>query len=327
MTRRSLLIGGAAAMAAAWLGPAPAMAQAWPSQPITMIIPFAPGPIDGVARTIAEAMGRDLGQPLVVENIPGAGGTVGVARAAQARPDGYRLLMHNIGMSTAPTLYRRLSYDPIKDFEPIGLMNRNPMVWIGRPDFPGSTLAEMVDYLRRQGAGANLAHAGLGSSSQLCAMLMQATLRSQATTVPYRSSGEVFPELSAGRIDFYCDQTTSALGQVQGRSVRPFALAAPARLPAMPEVPTTAEAGMPDFQLSIWQALFAPAGTPQPVIQRLNRALRAALAEARVAARLTELGTAPEPEATGTPEALRALLASEVARWRPILQAAGEFAD
>lgn len=322
MRRRPLL-----ALAAMLAAPTLAAAQAWPTQPVVMVIPFAPGPIDGVARTIAEAMGRDLGQPVVIENIPGAGGTVGVARTAQARPDGYRILMHNIGMATAPTLYRRLSYDPVRDFEPIGLMNRNPMVWIGRPDFPGSTLAEMTAYMRAEGNRVNLAHAGLGSSSQLCAMLMQSALRTQANTVPFRSSGEVFPQLISGRIDLYCDQTTSALGQVQGRSVKAFALAAPARLPTMPEVPTTAEAGMPDFQLSIWQALFAPAGTPRPIIERLNRALRAALAEERVATRLTELGTAPEPAATGTPEALRDLLASEVARWRPILEAAGEFAD
>jgi tripartite-type tricarboxylate transporter receptor subunit TctC len=308
--------------------PLPALAQgAWPNQPITMIIPFAPGPIDGVARLIGEAMGRDLGQPIVIENIPGAGGTIGVGRAAQARPDGYRILMHNIGMSTAPTLYRRLAYDPVRDFEPIGIMNRNPMVWIGRPNFPGTTLAEMTAFLQREGSRVNLAHAGLGSSSQLCAMLMQAALRSQATTVPFRSSGEVFPELHSGRIDLYCDQTTSALGQIQGRSVRAFALAAPERLPMLPDVPTTAEAGMPAFQLSIWQALFAPAGTPRPVIERLNRALRVALADPRVVQRLQELGTAPEPAATGTPEALRALLASEIARWRPIIEAAGEFAD
>ncbi|WP_237214089.1 tripartite tricarboxylate transporter substrate-binding protein [Falsiroseomonas oryziterrae] len=323
MFRRTLLAAAAAALAS----PALAQGQAWPTQPITMIIPFAPGPIDGVARTIGEVMGRDLGQPIVIENIPGAGGTIGVGRAAQARPDGYRILMHNIGMSTAPTLYRRLAWDPVRDFEPIGIMNRNPMVWIGRPNFPGNTLADMTEFMRSGGARVNLAHAGLGSSSQLCAMLMQAALRVQVTTVPFRSSGEVFPELNSGRIDLYCDQTTSALGQVQGRSVKAFALAAPQRLPTMPEVPTTAEAGMPDFQLSIWQALFAPAGTPRPVIDRLNRALRVALADPRVVQRLNELGTAPEPAATGTPEALRDLLASEVARWRPIIQAAGEFAD
>ena len=325
MIRRSMLM-AIAGLAAALLPP-PLRAQSWPTQPIVMIIPFAPGPIDGVARTIGEAMSRDLGQPVLIENIPGAGGTVGVARAAQARPDGYRVLMHNIGMATAPTLYRRLSFDPVRDFEPVGLMNRNPMVWIGRPDFPGSTLAEMTEYMRRQGGALNLAHAGLGSSSQLCAMLMQSALRTQANTVPFRSSGEVFPQLIAGRIDLYCDQTTSALGQVQGRSVKAFAIAAPARLPTMPSVPITAESGMSEFQLSIWQALFAPAGTPRPVIDRLNRALRVALADERVVARLTELGTAPEPAETGSPEALRALLVSEVERWRPILQAAGEFAD
>ncbi|TPG55723.1 tripartite tricarboxylate transporter substrate binding protein BugD [Roseomonas nepalensis] len=325
MIGRTMLV-AVAGLAAALLS-VPARAQSWPTQPIVMIIPFAPGPIDGVARTIGEAMSRDLGQPVLIENIPGAGGTVGVARAAQARPDGYRVLMHNIGMATAPTLYRRLSFDPVRDFEPVGLMNRNPMVWIGRPDFPGSTLAEMTEYMRRQGGGLNLAHAGLGSSSQLCAMLMQSALRAQANTVPFRSSGEVFPQLIAGRIDLYCDQTTSALGQVQGRSVKAFAIAAPTRLPTMPSVPTTAESGMPEFQLSIWQALFAPAGTPRPVIDRLNRALRVALGDERVVARLTELGTAPEPAETGSPEALRSLLISEVERWRPILQAAGEFAD
>ncbi|NGM23388.1 tripartite tricarboxylate transporter substrate binding protein BugD [Roseomonas stagni] len=323
MLRRTLM----AALAALPLAGPVAAQPAWPTQPIVMIIPFAPGPIDGVARIIGDAMGRDLGQPVVIENVPGAGGTIGVGRAAQARPDGYRILMHNIGMSTAPTLYRRLAWDPVRDFEPIGIMNRNPMVWIGRPSFPGTTLQEMTAYLQRQGTAANLAHAGLGSSSQLCAMLMQAALRSQATTVPFRSSGEVFPELNSGRIDLYCDQTTSALGQVQGGTVKAFALAAPQRLPMMPAVPTTAEAGMPDFQLSIWQALFAPAGTPRAVVDRLNRALRVALADPRVVTRLNELGTAPEPEATGSPEALRALLVSEVARWKPIIEAAGEFAD
>jgi tripartite-type tricarboxylate transporter receptor subunit TctC len=320
---RRALLGGAAAVLAA-----PALAQGWPTQTISMVIPFAPGgPTDAVGRLIGEAMGRELGQTIVIENVGGGGGTIGVNRVAQARPDGYTLLLHNIGMATAATLYRRLPYDPVNSFEPLGLITPTPMVLLTRPDFPGTTLADLIAFIRDRRDRVNLANAGLGSASQLCGTLLQAQLGVSVTTVGFRGSGPVFPELIGGRIDVYCDQTTSAIPFISGGRVKAMAVATPAPLPQVPGVPTAGSAGLPGFEVAIWHGMYAPKGTPQPVLERVNGALRAALRDPRVVARLNELGSPPEPESRQTPEAHRAHLVAEIARWRPVLLAAGEFLD
>lgn len=324
--RRALLGAGLAGAVAA---PRPGRAQAdFPSQSVTLIIPFAPGgPTDAVARLMAESLGRDLGQSVVVENVTGGGGTIGTNRVAQSRPDGHTLLLHNVGMATAATLYRRLPYDPLESFETIGLVTPVPMVWLASPALPVTDFAGMLALLRERRDKVNLANAGLGSASQLCGTLLQAQLGVAATPVVFRGSGPVFPELLAGRIDIYCDQTTSAIPQVQGGRIRALAVASGARLPQLPQVPTAAEAGLPGFEVTVWHGLYGPKGTPRPVVERLNAALRASLRDPAVVARLAELGTAPEPMERVTPEAHRAFLKAEIARWRPILQAAGQYAD
>ncbi len=325
LRRRALLT----LLAAPALATAPARAQpAWPTQSISLVIPFAPGgPTDAVARLMAESLGRDLGQNVVVENAAGGGGTIGALRVAQARPDGHTLLLHNIGMATAPALYRRLPYDPLADFECIGLITPVPMVWVARPDFPARDFGAAIGHIRAQREGVNLAHAGLGSGSQLCGTLLQAQLQAPMTAIVFRGTGPIYPELLGNRVDLVCDQTTGAIPQIAGGKVHALAVASPRRLPQLPNVPTAAEAGLPGFEVTIWHGLYAPKGTPPAIIARANQALRASLADPRVIRRLDELGAAPEPVERVTPAAHRAYLVSEIARWRPLLQAAGEYAD
>lgn len=324
LTRRLLAAVFGAALAAA----GPAAAQAFPTGPITMVIPFAPGgPTDVVGRLLAEVMGRDLGVNVVVENRGGAGGTIGVNRVVQARPDGQTILYTNIGLATQPTLYRRLPYNPLTDLEPFGLVTPTPMMITVRPNFPGTTLADFLAYARERRDGVNLANAGLGSASQLCGTLLQAQLGINFTAVSFSGSGPVFPEMIAGRIDVYCDQTTSSLPFALDGRIRPLAMATEARLPQAPNIPTAHEAGLPNFTVSIWHGMYAPRGTPQPVIQRLNQALRVAIQDRAVVDRLNALASPPEPLSRVTPEAHRAHLEAEINRWRPILQAAGQFAD
>ncbi len=325
LTRRML---GTAALGAAVGLAAPALAQGFPSGTITMVIPFAPGgPTDVVGRLLAEVMGRDLGTNVIVENRGGAGGTIGVNRVVQARPDGQTILYTNIGLATQPTLYRRLPYNPLTDLEPFGLVTPTPMMITVRPNFPGTTLADFLAYARERRDGVNLANAGLGSASQLCGTLLQAQLGINFTTVSFTGSGPVFPEMMAGRVDVYCDQTTSSLPFALDGRIRPVAMATESRLEQAPNIPTAGEAGLANFTVSIWHGMYAPRGTPRPVIDRLNQALRVAIQDATVVARLNQLASPPEPLSRVTPEAHRAFLEAEINRWRPILQAAGQFAD
>jgi tripartite-type tricarboxylate transporter receptor subunit TctC len=324
MTRRILAV---AALGAA-LAAGPAVAQTFPSQQITMVIPFAPGgPTDVVGRLLAEVMSRDLGQPVVVQNVGGGGGTIGVRRVVQARNDGHTILYTNIGVATQPTLYRRLDYNPLTDLEPFGLVTPTPMLIVVRPNFPGQTLADFIAYARERRDGVNLANAGLGSASQLSGTLLQAQLGITFTTVSFTGSGPIFPQLIAGNVDVYCDQTTSALPFVRDGRIRGLAVATAQRLPQAPDIPTAAEAGLPGFEVSIWHGMYAPRGTPRPVIERLNQALRVAIQDPTVVARLNSLASPPEPLERVTPEAHRAFLEAEINRWRPVLQAAGQYAD
>jgi tripartite-type tricarboxylate transporter receptor subunit TctC len=323
-TRRSL---AAAALGATVLA-GPALGQSFPNQQITMVIPFAPGgPTDVVGRMLGEVMSRDLGQPVVVQNVGGGGGTIGVRRVVQARNDGYTILFTNIGIATQPTLYRRLDYNPVTDLETFGLVTATPMIISVRPNFPGQTLADFLAYARERRDGVNLANAGLGSASQLCGTLLQAQLGINFTSVGFTGSGPIFPQLIAGNLDVYCDQTTSSLPFVRDGRIRGLAMATAQRLPQAPDIPTAAEAGLPGFEVSIWHGMYAPRGTPRPAIERLNRALRVAVQDPTVVARMNDLASPPEPLDRVTPEAHRAFLEAEINRWRPILQAAGQFAD
>jgi tripartite-type tricarboxylate transporter receptor subunit TctC len=324
LTRRTL----AGALLGAAFAAGPALAQGFPTQQITMVIPFAPGgPTDVVGRLLGEVMARDLGQPVVIQNVGGAGGTIGVRRVVEARNDGHTILYTNIGIATQPTLYRRLPYNPLTDLEPFGLVTPTPMIISVRPNFPGTTLADFLAYARERRDGVNLANAGLGSASQLCGTLLQAQLGINFTTVSFTGSGPIFPQLIAGNLDVYCDQTTSSLPFVRDGRIRGLAMATAQRLPQAPDIPTTSEAGLPGFEISIWHGMYAPRGTPRPVIERLNQALRVAIQDPTVVARLNDLASPPEPLERVTPEAHRAFLEAEINRWRPVLQAAGQYAD
>lgn len=326
MLRRRHIAAGIAVLAAQALA-APAHAQAWPQRPVSVIVPFAAGgPTDAVARLISEAMTRDLGQNVVVENVGGAGGTLGAGRVAQARPDGYTLLLHHIGMATIPTLYRRLPYDPMA-FEPIGLITAAPMTVVVRRDHPAQTFPQLVQWIREKKEDANLGNAGLGAASQLCGTLLQYLLQTPMTTVPFRGTGPAMTELLAGRIDLMCDQTTNTVEHIRTGGIRVLAVTTPERLAVLPDAPTTAELGMPQLQVSIWHGLYAPRGTPAAVIERASTALRTALRDEKVVARFAELGLAPEPAERAMPAAHRAFWQAEVAKWRPVLVSAGQYAD
>jgi tripartite-type tricarboxylate transporter receptor subunit TctC len=325
--KRGLL--GLAAAALATPLAAPALAQAnYPTRTITMIVPFAAGgPTDTVARLVAQSMSVSLGQTVVVENVGGAGGTLGAQRTAQARPDGYNILLHHIGMATIPTLYRRVPYDAINGFETIGLVTEVPMTLIGRGNLPAQNMAELVALVKREGEKLNYANAGIGAASHLCGLLLMQALGTRMTTVPYRGTGPAMNDLLAGTVDLMCDQTTNTTEQIKSGSVRAFAVTTPERLEALPEVPTAAQGGLPGFEVSVWHGLYAPKGTPAPVIQRLNQALVAALQDPNVGTRFAALGTAPVPVARATPQAHREFWQADIAKWRPLIQAAGQYAD
>ena len=323
-TRRALLALGAAGLVA----PAALGQGNYPSRTITIIVPFAAGgPTDTVARLTAEALGRDLGQTVVVENVGGAGGTLGAARVAQAKPDGYTLLLHHIGMATAPTLYRRLPYDPVNGFETIGLITEVPMTLVAKKDFPANTLAEAAAVIKREGDKLNYANAGIGAASHLCGLLLMKAVGTAMTTVPFRGTGPAMQEVLSGRVDLMCDQTTNTTEQIKAGEVKVFNVTTEERVQALPNVPTSKEAGLPEFEVSVWHGLYAPKGTPADIQQRLSRALQAALRDEKLASRFAELGTAPVAQDRATPEAHRRFWQADIAKWRPIIQAAGQFAD
>ena len=327
MTRRAL--GGATLAALA----TPALAQTgsgapFPSRPVTMIIPFAPGgPTDIVGRLLAEAMARDMGQPVVVENVTGAGGTLGAQRVATARPDGHVVLLHHIGMGVIPTMYRRLAYDPVGGFEPVGLVTEVQMTLVGRRDLGANTLTELVALMRSQGDRFNLADAGIGSSSALCGALLGHAIGARPTVIPFRGTGPAMQEILGGRVDLLCDQTTQTTEYIRAGQVKVFATPSRTRIATLPDIPTTAEAGLPGFEITVWHGLYAPRGTPGPVVARLTASLQAALRESRVIERFAAIGTAPVAQSDATPEAHQRFWTADIAKWRPVIQATGQYAD
>ncbi|PHK94456.1 hypothetical protein CR162_13270 [Pseudoroseomonas rhizosphaerae] len=336
MIRRHLLAAlpalaaGLGTFGAALLGAAPAaQAQAsYPSRTISIVVPFAAGgPTDTVTRLVAEVMARDLGQSVVVENVGGAGGTLGAARVAQARPDGYTLLLHHIGMGTTPTLYRRLPYDPVGGFEPIGLVTEVPMTVIARKDLPAANLAELVALVRKEKTGINYANAGIGAASHLCGLLLQKAIDAPMTTVPYRGTGPAMTDLIAGTVDVMCDQTTNTTSHIRAGAVKAYAVTTEQRLASLPEVPTSAEAGLRGLEVTIWHGLYAPKGTPAEIQARLSKALQAALRDERLVQRFADLGTEPVSQDRATPAAHKAFWEADIAKWRPVIQAAGQYAD
>jgi tripartite-type tricarboxylate transporter receptor subunit TctC len=310
----------ALALAAAALLPASSRA-AYPDRPITMIVPFAAGgPTDVVARIVGEHMSRTLGQQIIVENVAGAGGTTGTLRAAQSPPDGYTIEMGHMGThGAAPAAYPGLKYDPLKDFEPIGLAAGTPILIVARKDFPAKDLKEFVAYVKKNSDKLNEAHAGTGSVSYTTCTLLNSMLGAKPTRVAYRGTGPALNDLVAGQVDYMCDQIVNLVPQIQAGTIKAYGVALPERSPALPEVPTTKEGGLPDYQVSAWNAIFAPKGTPKEITTKLNDALVKALNDPGTRKRLLDLGADLSNKEATTPEGLRKLVSSEVPRWNKVL--------
>lgn len=318
----------ASAVLAAGLLATSALGQTYPERTITMVVPFsAGGPTDTVTRLVAEAMSKDLGQQIVVENVGGAGGTLGAGRVASADADGYTLLLHHIGMATSATLYRKLAYDTLGAFEYVGLVTDVPMTIVARKDLEPTDLKGLIEYMKGNKDTVTVANAGIGAASHLCGMMLMSALQTQFTTVPYKGTGPAMTDLLGGQVDVMCDQTTNTTKQIQGGTIKAYAVTSPARLGNLPDVPTAEEGGLPGFQVGIWHGIYAPKGTPAEVTERLSKSLQLALKDPNVVARFAELGTAPSADADATPAGLKAKLESEIARWKPVIEAAGQYAD
>lgn len=299
--------------------------NAWPEKPITLVVPYsAGGPTDVVARMLAIPMGKSLGQTVVVENTVGAGGTIAPARVAKAAPNGYTILIHHMGMATAPALYKKLPYDPLKDFEYVGQVLDVPMTLLSRKDFPANNFQELLSYVKANKDKVSLANAGVGAVSQLCGLLFTSQIGVDLTTVPYKGAGPALNDLMGGQVDLLCDQTTQTAPVIkEGNRVKVFGVTTPKRLPSMPNIPTLDEQGLKGFDVRVWHGVYAPKGTPKPVMDKLNVALRAALQDDMVKQRIADLSSEIVPMDKVTPEALRTHLTAEVAKWGKVIRAAG----
>ena len=297
---------------------ASAAEQPFPGRPLTMIVPFAAGgPTDTIARVTAEGMSKALGQPIIIENVAGAGGTLGAARAARAAPDGYTLLIHHLGLATAASLYRALPYDTKAAFAPIGLVTEAPMTIIGRSDLEPNSLPELVAYLRQRGDRVTLANAGLGSASQLCGMMLMAALDQKLTAVPYKGGAPLMNDLLGRQVDLACDQATSSINQIKAKQVKAYAVTTGTRLRSLPDLPTAQESGLPGFAVSVWHGIYAPKETSPQVIEKIAAALRRALADPELARRFAELATEPAAAERATPDALGQKLSRRSTAGRP----------
>ena len=310
------------------LGVSQVHAQQYPTKVITMMVPFAAGgPTDTVARLVAKAMGDSLKQQIIVENVAGAGGTIAANRVAKAAPDGYTILIYHIGMSTAPALYRKLPFKPLEDFEYIGLVNEVPMTLVARNNFPAKNLKEVIAYVKANKDKVTYANAGLGAASHLCGLFFMTAIETDLTTVPYKGTAPAMNDLLGGQVDFMCDQTTNTTSQIKAEKIKVYGVTTKKRVGSLPQIPTMDEAGLKGFEVSIWHALYAPKGTPKPVVAALTKALQAALKDSTVKQRHADLGAEVVSEAQATPEALRARLKSEIDKWGPIIKKAGVYAD
>jgi tripartite-type tricarboxylate transporter receptor subunit TctC len=307
-------------------------ALAFPDKPISIVVPFAAGgPTDKVTRDFAEALRKQLpnNPTIVVENVGGAGGTLGAARVAKASPDGYTYLLHHIGMSTAPALYRKLPYNVQNDFEYVGLIIDTPMTLIGRTTLPANNYAELVKWLEANKGKINLANAGLGAASHLCGLLFQQALKIDMATIPYKGTGPAMTDLLGGQVDIMCDQTTNTTPQITGGRVKAFAVTTNKRLttPGLSNLPTLQESGLPKFEVGIWHGLYAPKGTPASILQTMNTALKAAIKDPAFVKSMESLGAVVLNDARNDPAGHKAFVAAEIAKWDPVIKAAGQYAD
>lgn len=317
-----------AGFAAVLLASTSVFAADYPERQITMVVPFAAGgPTDTVGRLVAEKMSADLGQQVIVENVGGAGGTLGAGRVATSPADGYTVLLHHIGMATSATLYRNLAYKPLEAFEYVGLVTEVPMTIVARKDFEPADMASFLDYVKKNADKVTMANAGIGAASHLCGMLFMQALGAPIVTVPYKGTGPAMTDLLGGQVDLMCDQTTNTTEQIKGGTIKGYAVTSPKRLDIFPDLPTVAEGGLPAMEIGVWHGVYTPKGTPAVVNDRLAASLQKALADPSIATKFAELGTLPSSAADATPAALKGKLESEIARWKPIIEAAGAFAD
>jgi tripartite-type tricarboxylate transporter receptor subunit TctC len=302
----------------------PALAEEYPTRPITLVVPFsAGGPGDIIARLLGNAMSATLKQSLVIENVVGAGGTIGTNRVAKATADGYTLLLMHIGQATAPALYAKLPFDPVGDFAAIGLVTDVPMILVARPNFPAKDLKEMIDYVRAQGDKVTYANVGLGSASHLCGLKFMSAIGAKLTPIYYKGGGPALNDAIAGHIDVYCDPATGPTPYIQSGTIKGYAITSKQRLATLPNVPTSAEAGVPDFDVTTWYGLYAPRNTPRPVVDALVGALQKALRDPDLIKRFAELSMTPVEQERATPEALETFLKSEIKKWDRIIKDAG----
>lgn len=303
----------------------------YPEKPVTVVVPFAAGgPTDKVARDLAEALRKPMNnQSIIVENVGGAGGTLGANKVAKAANDGYTLLLAHIGISTAPALYRSLPYKTLDDFEYLGMVNEVPMTLIGKPSLPANNYAELVKWMDANKGKINLANAGLGSASHLCGLLFQSTIKVDMTTVPYKGTGPAMTDLLGGQVDLMCDQTTNTTGQIESGKVKAYAVTTTKRLttPALAKLPTLDESGVKGFNVTIWHALYAPKGTPKAVLDKVNAALKTALQDPDFIKREEALGAVIVTDGRVNGAEHKKFVEAEINKWGPIIKAAGQYAD
>ena len=313
-------------LAAAFVA-ANASAQQYPTHAVTLMVPFAPGPTDTVARVIAQSMSKPLGQTIIIENKPSAGGILAPELVKNAKADGYTILIHHIGMATTPFLYRQLRFDPLKDFEYIGLINDVPMTLLGKHDLPPKDFKELLDYIKKNKDKVSLANAGIGAASHLCGMLFMSAIQIDLLTVPYKGTGPAMNDLLGGQVDLLCDQTTNTTSQIKGGKVKVYGVTTKARVASLPEVPTLDQQGLKGFEVSVWHGLYAPKGTPKAAMDKLVAALQAGVKDEEVKKRFADLGATTYPPEQATPAALQAMVKSEMDKWGPLIKKAGVYAD
>jgi tripartite-type tricarboxylate transporter receptor subunit TctC len=325
---KRLLVLAAAALALV----AQAQTQTYPgTKPITIVVPFAAGgPVDRVARDLAEAMRKPMGgATLVIENVAGAGGTIAANKVAKANPDGHTVLLHHVGMATSPALYRKLPFNVETDFEYLGMITEVPMTLIGRPTLSANNYKELASWINANKGKINLGNAGLGAASHLCGLMFQSALQTDMTTVPYKGTGPAMTDLIGGQIDLLCDQTTNTSAQIEGKKVKAYAVTTAKRLatPALKDLPTLQESGLKGFEVTIWNALYAPKGTPADVVAKINGALKAALKDADFIKKQEGLGAIIISDKRVEPAEHKKFVQAEIAKLSPVIKAAGVYAD
>ena len=304
---------------------APVFAQAdFPNKPVTIVVPFPPaGSTDVMGRLLGQTMSKFLGQTVLIENVGGAGGTIGAAKVARAANDGYTLLFNNMAQASAPSFYAKLTYDPITSFEPVGEVADVPMILVSRKNLPHTQVSSILAFAKANPGKLNFANAGTGATSQLCELLLKTTTNSQWTSVPYKGTGPALNDLLGEQVDLTCDQPASTLGHIKAGNLKPIAVATKQRLGVLPDVPTFGESGMPGFELSVWHGLYAPRGTPKPIVDKLAAALRQALIDPVFVQRCNEMNALIVPADRATPDALKTRLTKDVERWKTTLKAVG----